>query len=944
MKKILKRIGAMAVLLVMLISLVPLHADAAITENASLKKLTDSYTSGSGAFTLEVGARLFVLADTEPSEELQQTASLISAEFGAAGLPSSAALPQVWGAAEDVLKGDIILELVDGLAADGYRLTITADNLRITASDTDGLLYGAFMAIKHFQVYKDYGMQIPACTVQDEPDTKKERTVMLDCARKYWSVEWIKNLIRQMAWMGYNTLELHMTEDQGIHANIWRDANGNVVTDCNGNDFGWLPGYKEAKWASDSGNGQNITSGVQDPNGTNNYNRDELIEILNCAKEYHIEVIPAVDVPGHCDYLIYQWYNSGASGSFTFNYKGTNYSNRPSAIYISDSWLYPNDTYKSYGTLDVTNDYTKKMSLALIEAYAAFFQEYGNSTKMNIGCDEIRGSLSYDSFVSYVNEVCAMLKSHNYRVRAFNDYLYDSSNVPLDRDLEICYWQTSDNASVANYIADNRTVYNCINVFTYYVLRYNKTQGDARSETCLQWAFHHSTEERIFSGCGGNCKKNNYNPCYSSTGWNPSKLCSVQDATQYTYSGEKLGGGYFLIWGDWAGWSTEVQVWNGIDSNGTYNLIDRMWSNSIKMWNWDVDSASSSNGLSYSDYWPLRNRYRLYPGFTAPSAAPSIPTASAIHQVADFTELKAQIAVVPDYESSKYTESSYSAYLAALNKANAVLNNTASTQAEVDAAVIALQSAYNGLERATAHILYKTIVNGEPRVIEDIDFDGGKITFEVTGRRGYRFLRVEGNASLQPYYSGAEGGIVTGTVTEQEPIVIWYENNPQLATLEALLSADDSAIYTDVNEAYKTAKAKAHSFYEKIMSSPKTLATQEEIDAIVDELIEAKTGAVITADVTETKIITLKSTTNVVAQGKSAVLLVTTSPDVKSLSIEGVTFNDYESKPTVTDSGEQVKIWYLCFVMTTAQEEAYTYTVTAAGAQTVSADISIYCK
>ena len=944
MKKILKRIGAMAVLLVMLISLVPLHADAAITENASLKKLTDSYTSGSGAFTLEVGARLFVLADTEPSEELQQTASLISAEFGAAGLPSSAALPQVWGAAEDVLKGDIILELVEGLAADGYRLTITADNLKISASDTDGLLYGAFMAIKHFRVYAEYGMQIPACTVQDEPDTKKERTVMLDCARKYWSVEWIKNLIRQMAWMGYNTLELHMTEDQGIHANIWRDANGNVVRDCNGNDFGWLPGYKEAKWASDSGNGQNITSGVQDPNGTNNYNRDELIEILNCAKEYHIEVIPGVDVPGHCDYLIYQWDNSGASGSFTFNYKGTNYSNRPSAIYISDSLLYPNDTYKSYGTLDITNDYTKKMSLALIEAYAAFFQEYGNSTKMNIGCDEIRGSLSYNSFVSYVNEVCAMLKSHNYRVRAFNDYLYGSSSVTLDKDLEICYWQTSDNASVANYIADNRTVYNCINVFTYYVLRYNKTEGDARSETCLQWAFHHSTEERIFSGCGGNCKKNNYNPCYSSTGWNPSKLCSVQDASQYTYSGEQLGGGYFLIWGDWAGWSTEVQVWNGIDSNGTYNLIDRMWSNSIKMWNWDVDSASSSNGLSYSDYSPLRNRYRLYPGFTAPSAAPSIPTASAIHQVADFTELENQIAVEPEYESSKYTESSYSAYLAALNKANAVLNNTASTQAEVDAAVIALQSAYNGLERATAHILYKTIVNGEPRVIEDIRFDGGKITLEVTGRRGYRFLRVEGNASLQPYYSGAEGGIVTGTVTEQEPIVIWYENNPQLATLEALLSADDTAIYTDANTAYKTAKDNAKTFYDGIKASPKTLTTQEDIDAIVDELIEAKTGAVITADETKTKIITLKSTTDVVAQGKSAVLLVTTSPDVKSLSIEGVTFNDYESKPTVTDSGEQVKIWYLSFIMTTAREEAYTYTVTAVGAQTVTAEISIYCN
>ena len=179
-------------------------------------------------------------------------------------------------------------------------------------------------------------------------------------------------------------------------------------------------------------------------------------------------------------------------------------------------------------------------------------------------------------------------------------------------------------------------------------------------------------------------------------------------------------------------------------------------------------------------------------------------------------------------------------------------------------------------------------------------------------------------------------------MTEQEPIVIWYENNPQLATLEALLSADDTAIDTEANPVYQEAKRDAQALYNSIKSSPKTLATQDEIDAVADKLIAAKTNAVIPADVT--KIITLKSTTDVVAQGKSAVLLVTTSPDVKSLSIEGVTFNDYESKPTVTDSGEQVKIWYLSFIMTTAREEAYTYTVTAVGAQTVTAEISIYCN
>ena len=941
MKKTIKRIVALAVSLVILLTLAPLKADAVMLENPALTKLTDRYTSGEGAFTLKSTARLFVCTDSSPSDELQQTAELINAEFAAAGLPSSTPLPLVWGDMQRVLKGDIILQLVSGLAADGYRMTVTADNITIAASDTDGLLNGAFMALKHFRVYG--GSEIPACEVHDAPDTK-ERTVMLDCARKYWSVDWIKNLIRQMSWMGYNTLELHMTEDQGVHANIWRDANGNVVPDCNGNDFGWLPGYKEAKWASDANNDQITGVPVQDPNGALNYNRDELIEILNCAKEYHIEVIPGVDVPGHCDYLIYQWDHSGASGYFTYNYKGKNYSNRPSKIYISDSALYPNESYKSFGTLDISNEYTKNMSLALIEAYADFFRTYGNSSKINIGCDEIRGSLNYSAFVSYVNEVCAAMKEKGYSVRAFNDYLYRSSDA-LDPDLEICYWKTtsykvSEKETVtipaASYIKDGRTVYNCVNNYTYYVLRYNKSQGDALSPSCLQWSFHHSTEERIYSGCGGRCACQgvSWNPCYSSFGWNPSKLSCVSDTSEYYYSGPQLGGGYFLIWGDWAGWRTEAKVWNGEDASGTYNLIDRMWSNSIKMWNWDVDSS----GLSYSDYRSLRNFYRLYPGYTSPSSAPSIPDASVIHQAADFTALQNAIAKPPAYAQSEYTPSSYAAYLAALDEAKAVFARADATQEAVDAALSALMQAFDSLKLMTSTtVVFKTMVGAQERIIETREIGGTSIKIEISGRRGYRFRGVEGNATFRPLSSGAEGGVVSGTAPE---IVIWYENAPQLITLEHLLAADD-ALYSG-NDSYASEKAKANAFYLKVKDAPQDLTTQGEIDAYVNKLVDARSSAVLPA--AETKIIHLKTTTDVVAQGKSAVVLVTTSPDVTSVSIEGVTFNDYEGKLTKTDGGEQVKIWYLSFVMTTARDEAYSYTVTASGTTTATDSFSIRCE
>lgn len=944
MKAPMKRLTAALLLLALLLPLTPLKADARMSENTSLKLLTDSYESESGFFTLTDTARLFVVSDAEPDGELLRTAELINSEFAAAGLPTAQPLSLVWGDSRWALPGDIVLELTDGLAADGYRLTVTSDRLTVSAGDTGGLLNGAFMAIRHFLVYG--GTQIPACTVRDEPDTK-ERTVMLDCARKYWSVEWIKNLIRQMSWMGYNALELHMTEDQGIRANIWRDANGNTVPDCNGNDFGWLPGYKETKWASDSGNGQVTGVSVQDPNADRGYNRDELIDILSCAKEYHIEVIPAVDVPGHCDYFIYQWDNSGASADFTYSYRGTTYSDRPSAIYVSDSCLYPNDSYKSYGTLDISDEYTRNMSLALIDAYADFFRTYGGSTKINIGCDEIRGSLDYSVFVSYVNEVCAAMKEKGYSVRAFNDYLYRSPDA-LDSELEICYWKTTSykdanretvTVPVSAYIADGRTVYNCVNSYSYYVLRCNASQGDARSPDCLQWGFHHGTEDRIFSGCGGTCACQgvSWNPCHSSTGWNPSKLSCVSDSNEYYYDGAQLGGGYFLIWGDWAGWNTEAQVWEGIDADGTYNLIDRMWSNAVKMWNWDIEQS-----MDYDpDYRVLRDLYRLYPGYTSPSADPSIPAAASARKAVDFTALQAQLAREPALSESEYTPESYAAYQAALARAQSVCDDITATQSQVDEALAALTEAFDGLRVSAARVIFKTMVGTNEETIEETEVDSGEIAMELRARRGYRFLRVEGDAAFQPLYSGAEGGALRGTVSGDAPIVVWYENLPQLEVLERLLAADDAAL-TEANADYAAQKQLAQDFYDSVRDAPGEKTTQAVVDDCVNSLIAARSRAVLAAP--QTGILSIKKTTDYVAAGKSAVLIVTTTPDVSSVSVEGVTLDECRGKLSVTDSGEQVKLWYLSFVMAAAGAAPYTCTVTAVGGTAVTEAVDILCR
>lgn len=944
MKCVLKKVVALALVAVFVLSLAPLKAQA-VSTNSELAKLTDSYSVGDGTFTLTDNARIFVLSDTEPRGELLQTAQLINSAFAAAKLPSPTTLPLVWGTREKIFTGDIVLALVaqseTNYGAEGYGISVTSSNITVSANDVNGMLYGAYMIIKYFQVYS--GNELPACSVRDCPDTA-ERTLMLDCARKYWSVDWIKNLIRQMSWMGYNTLELHMTEDQGVRMNIWRDKNGNVVKDCNGNDFGWMPGYKVAQWASKAA----------DPNGSKQYNRDEIIEILECAAEYHIDVIPAIDVPGHCDYFIYQWDASGASSNFTFNYQGQTYSNRPSQIYISDSYIY-NTGYRQFGTLDITNTYTRNMSMALMEAYAVFFQTYGNSTVMNIGCDEVRGSLSADSVKSYINDVCAMLKGHNFRVRAYNDYFEENGTIDsLDKDLEICWWIPS--SSSASSLAQKRKLYNCYNAYCYYVLRdvNGTTQGtsaDARDPANTQWTFHHSTADRIYEGCKGSFAGTSWNPgCSGDGGWNPSRM--------YAYNGSgslvsNVSGAYFLIWGDWAGWCTEKNVWAGIDSSGKYNLVERMWSSSAKMWNWDIN-----NTLGYSSFSTLCNKFFYYPGFqsvtqgsgtTLSTVSFSIPQASALQpaQIADFSVLKTTIAEAKTYLKADYTTDSYAKLTEALTAAEAVNNNNASSQEQVDAAVSKLTAAIAGLVQiGNPAVIHQVVVDNKIQVIERTEYDSNTtVTLELSSRRGYRFLRVEGDVKYQPYYSEAEGGIVTGTVTPSSPIVVWYENEPDLSILTRLLSADLSGCSSS---AYRDAVTEAQTFYDSVKDAPSEKTHQTVIDSYAAKIILTRTFAAFFSDTTAvTKIISIKKTSDYVAQGKSAVLVVVTSSDVTKVTVKDskkaeVTLKECIAQPSVTDSKENVKIWYLSFAMDTIGE--HSFTINATGNTNVTENVEILCN
>lgn len=289
-----------------------------------------------------------------------------------------------------------------------------------------------------------------------------------------------------------------------------------------------------------------------------------------------------------------------------------------------------------YSAVNVKSDLAKAFIFELYLDIANFFREYAGSTHISVGADEVQlstGNLAwgysyawgFPDFVEYINELNTLLNARGYTMRMYNDFMgstfYDASDYAFADNIQIQYWDSPFNPSsggidghtqpVCCYVVAGRTLYNCIQTNTYYALRKTGSGSDARSVNNRQWTFYHANEEDIYHE------------------WYPADISEHGDYSEDVpdVPAENLGGAYFLIWCDYACVSTEEEIWNGCyDTGGTgeyYSLLDRMWSNAIKMWNWDINDS-----LCFGDYAALREGFGSFPGLIECSEAPQMPGAT----------------------------------------------------------------------------------------------------------------------------------------------------------------------------------------------------------------------------------------------------------------------------------------------------------------------------
>ena len=923
---------ALLMALVLVIGIAFVVPSQAAADTGNVGKLVDYFQSNNSTFTLNANSRFFLAS--EPTGDLLQTVQLAQRQFAEDGIPTSAPMDIVWGDTAMVRSGDIYIKIGDEteIGAEGYKIVATS-YATITAEDVDGLLYGLNMLQKHFR--NGNSNSIKGFTTYDTPDTK-ERTVQLDCARKYLTAEYICNFVKEMSWMGYNALQLHFSEDGGFRADLWDPAyyvEGHYQPE---NNFSWLCGSKTQYWTHKS-----ALTGVDyrvDPDEDTTLTTADLIKIINTCKEYHIDIIPSFDSPAHMDYLTWkfeQHYLSNRSYSFKYNGEVFNASATSGCINYTGTTgqSAPNGNYTTMDIRDTTRGrMSKAFVLSIYKDMADFFKYYAGSTKFNIGADEVvltrTGAWTYNLFPGYINEVNRLLNSKGYTCRMFNDFIKADYIAQFDDNIQILYWNSPYNAvngtanayavpSVASMVNDGRMLYNCINQHTYYVLRINETHGDARSKTCTAWEFYGSDEQSIYNN------------------WTPN---NIRKKGKYTepdaiVPSSQLGGAYFLTWHDYAAVNTETEIWNGVTdfakkTGEFYSLRYRMWSNITKMWNHDIN-----NSLSFSDFASIRDTLGDFPGLKADTyTGKSYAKATTLSVVAtdpiklsDHTALTAELAT--KVAKGSYTDDSYAVYEAAYNEAIYINNqNTASAEA-LGAALQKLIDARAALTLKTniVNVVRRTIINGTTQLIDTLRYSvpegSGTYNIFIPTLEGYKFLRAE-DTTFTPTETGDGSGTLSGSISDDIEVTLWYENQVDVSRLNNLLAdaLTEQGNYTDASWAVYCNALRAAQEFEL------TLNTQQStVLALVKALENARTALVAPSD---TVFIRLEPLSKIFNQGDQIGLYVYTSCNVPNLVFtkDGtiITPDVITGEIQTLTTGETVKYWLVFMPASDVGEFTYT--------------------
>lgn len=148
------------------------------------------------------------------------------------------------------------------LGKEGYRLKIDS-TVSITAASVDGLFWGTRTLLQLISAGPKKG--IPQLTIIDKPEFEY-RGLMVDNARRFHSIDFHIETIKRLASFKLNRYQIHFSDHQSYT----------------------LPSLAFPDL----------------PTKDRHYTTEEIKKLVDVARQYHVMIVPEIDVPGHSAALI----------------------------------------------------------------------------------------------------------------------------------------------------------------------------------------------------------------------------------------------------------------------------------------------------------------------------------------------------------------------------------------------------------------------------------------------------------------------------------------------------------------------------------------------------------------------------------------------------------------------------------------------------------------
>lgn len=428
-----------------------------------------SFAAGSGTWSAPL--QKFVV-DTASADRITDEVDLGAASLRELGVTDDATLSIATESADAnsvfVRLGDVELPAsapatARELSSEAYRIDTTKKGITITAGGEAGVLYALNTLGQALQSTKAATgkASLPIGTAVNWTDMRF-RALQVDSGRRHYSMAWLKDQIKDLAWTNMNTMVVRVKDGQGLR----------VESEVFPELVDHLP---------DGGS----------------WTKAEVRDLVAFARQYHVTVIPEFDMPAHAtlDAQVFTEPGYMLAGE-AYNYARADVRKRLADVAVEMGDLF-DSPYVHIGA----------------DEFMALDQQTSlrDWIRKETGDDAATTRDSYAWFLNYVNTA---LKDAGHKAMVWNDQLNGRNKVvPLDKDITVIFWaQIYGSLDANDLLAEGHQVIGSSSDL-YHDLwptmgTADQTSGSSRNGSVInrplpEYAWEHYATPYVFSGGWG---------------------------------------------------------------------------------------------------------------------------------------------------------------------------------------------------------------------------------------------------------------------------------------------------------------------------------------------------------------------------------------------------------------------------------------------------------